>query len=108
MTTTSRSLKLANSVGRLPSLKHVYDIIDFPEPLSDIRGHRRPSGDPLVSLDLGAMHDAPRVGAEGVAPVQHREVVPHQEIADLPFMAHGELGLRGMGSERIEQSFAVR
>ena len=26
--------------------------------------------------------------------MQNREIIPHQQVADLPFMAHGEAGLR--------------
>src|SRR5258707_13535130 len=55
------------------------------------------SGDPLVALDLAPMHDAPRFRVERVAPMQYREIVPHQEIAELPFMAHDKARLRGMG-----------
>src|ERR1700730_5003003 len=65
------------------------------------------SADPLIALDLAPMHDAPRLGVERVAPMQHREIVPHQEIADLPFMAHDKARLRGMGPERIEQGLAL-
>src|SRR6266478_49169 len=65
------------------------------------------SGDPLVALDLAPMHDAPRSGIEGVAPMQHGEIVPHQKVADLPFMAHDKAWLRGMGPERIEQGLAL-
>src|SRR5260370_17065899 len=53
------------------------------------------------------MHDAPRFGVERVAPMQHGEIIPHQKIADLPFMAHDKARLRGMGPERIEQGLAL-
>src|ERR1700720_843107 len=66
------------------------------------------STDPLIPLDLAAMHDASRLGVERVAPMQHGEIVPHQKIADLPFMAHGEARLRRVCPERVEQGFAVR
>src|SRR5262245_6474700 len=53
------------------------------------------------------MHDAPRLGIERVPPVQYGEIVPYQEIADLPFMAHGEARLGGMRPERVEQRLAL-
>src|SRR6266496_1589279 len=47
------------------------------------------------------------LGVEWVAPMQHGEIVPHQEIADLPFIAHGKARLRRMCPERVEQRFAL-
>ena len=58
-------------------------------------------------FDLCAMHDAPRIRIEGIAPVQHREIVPHEQIANLPFMIHGESLLRGMRPQCIKHLLAV-
>src|SRR5262249_31954977 len=65
------------------------------------------SSDPLVPLDLAAMHDPPRAGVERIAPVQHREVVPHQQVAHPPSMAHGKARLRRVRPQCIEQGVAV-
>src|SRR5262245_18814754 len=65
------------------------------------------SGDTFFAFDLGAMHDAPRIRIEGIAPVQHREIVPHEQIANLPFMIHGEPLLCGMCPQCIKHLFAV-
>src|SRR5215475_9616682 len=65
------------------------------------------SGDPFISLDLCTVHNAPRAGIEGVTPVQHREIVPHQQIADLPFVAHQEARLRCVRPQSIEQRIAI-
>src|SRR5215475_14268095 len=54
------------------------------------------SSDPFVALDLGAVHDPARVRIERVAPMQHREIVPHQEVADPPLVTHGEPRLGGV------------
>jgi len=40
------------------------------------KGHHA-LGDPLVTLDLAAMHDAPRFGVKRITPVQHRKIIPH-------------------------------
>jgi hypothetical protein len=53
------------------------------------------------------MHDAPRFRIEGVPPVQDRKVVPHQQIAHVPFVAHRKLRLRRVRPERVEQRFAL-
>src|SRR6476646_8346478 len=66
------------------------------------------SGDPLVALDLAAMHDAPRLRVERIAPVQYGKIVPHQHVAHLPFVAHGEARLRRVRPECVEQRFALR
>src|SRR5258707_10088356 len=66
-----------------------------------------PSRDPLVTLDLGAMHDPSRLRIERVAAVQDSEIVPHQHIAYLPLMAHGEPLLRRMRPQHVEQRLAV-
>src|SRR5262249_47934364 len=47
----------------------------------------RPSMDPFITLDLAAVHDAPGLRIERVAPVQHGKIIPHQEISDLPLVA---------------------
>ena len=41
----------------------------------------------VLSLDLRAMHDAPRLLVEGVATMHHAPVVPEDEIADPPAVA---------------------
>src|ERR1700726_3032520 len=46
-----------------------------------------PSMDPFIALDLAAVHDAPGLGIERVAPVQYGKIVPHQEISGLPPVA---------------------
>ena len=53
------------------------------------------------------MHDAPRFWVERVPPMQHGEIIPHEKIADLPFVAHDKTRLRGMRPERIEQGLAL-
>src|SRR5690242_17418695 len=53
------------------------------------------------------MHDAPGLGIEGIAPMQHAEIVPHENVAHLPAMAHGKARLGRMRPQRIEQAFAL-
>src|SRR5262245_43265139 len=43
-----------------------------------------------LSLDLGAVHDAPRSRIEGVAPVHDAAVVPQHEIAGAPLVTPGQ------------------
>ena len=43
-----------------------------------------------LSLDLGAVHDAPRTGIERVAAVHDTAVVPQHEVAGAPLVAPGE------------------
>src|SRR5712691_13249650 len=78
----------------------------FGKPVPTFPGHARLS-DPLVTLDLAAMHDAPRLGIERIAPMQDREIVPHEQVADLPLVAHGELRLRRVRPQRVEQRLAL-
>src|SRR5262249_12744666 len=66
------------------------------------------SMDPFITLDLATVHDAPRLWIERVASVQHGKIVPHQEISDLPPVAQGEVGLRCMRPQCIEQRFTLR
>src|SRR5438309_11971172 len=47
----------------------------------------RESGVRPVRLDLGAMHEAPRVRVERVAPVQRGAVAPDQHVAQPPSLA---------------------
>ena len=47
-------------------------------------------------------------GIERIAPVQDGQIVPHQHVADLPLVAHGEARLRRMRPERVEQRLALR
>ena len=54
------------------------------------------------------MHQAPRGGIEGIAPVQGAAVVPHHHVADAPFLAEDELRLRRVRPQRIEQRLALR
>jgi hypothetical protein len=42
---------------------------------------------PFITLDLAAVHDAPGLGIKRIPPVQHRKIVPHQEISNLPPVA---------------------
>src|SRR5262249_50652690 len=62
---------------------------------------------PLASRDRAGVHDAPRLGIERVAPMQHGKIVPHQEVADLPLMGQREARLRRVSPERIQQGFAL-
>ena len=39
--------------------------------------------------------------------MQHREIVPHEQIAGLPFVAHHEALLRGVRPQSIKQGLAV-
>jgi sodium-dependent dicarboxylate transporter 2/3/5 len=43
-----------------------------------------------LSLDLGAVHDAPRAGVEPVAAVHDAAVVPQHQVAGAPLVAPGE------------------
>src|SRR3954469_19335960 len=52
------------------------------------------------------MHQAAGVGIEGIATVQGAAVVPHHEVADLPYLAESELGLRRMRPELVEELLA--
>src|SRR5882762_11914698 len=65
------------------------------------------SGARPIGLDLGAVHEAPRVRIERIAPVQRAAVVPDQHVAHLPLLAEGELGLSRVGPQLIEQRFAL-
>jgi solute carrier family 13 (sodium-dependent dicarboxylate transporter), member 2/3/5 len=56
-----------------------------------------------LSLDLGAVHDAPRAGIERVAAVHDTAVVPEHQVADAPLVAPGQR-VRGRGlPDAIEQ-----
>src|SRR5262249_58693292 len=66
----------------------------------------RASMNALIPLDLAAMHDAARRRVERIAPVQHREIVPHQKVAHLPAVAQGELRLGGVRPQPVEQRLA--
>src|SRR5258706_5002516 len=55
------------------------------------------------ALDLGAVHDAPRLLVEGIAPVHGRAVVPQHQVADPPAVFVGELGLRRRGPYLVQQ-----
>src|SRR5262249_62399918 len=83
-------------------------------PKADIAPHRAAapqcasteSGDAFVALNLAAVHQAPCLGIKRVATMQHGEIVPHQEIANLPLVAHDKVRLRRMLPQRVEQRFA--
>src|SRR5262245_35816245 len=66
------------------------------------------SVDPFGALDLTAMHDTSRFRIERVPPMQHRKIIPHEQIAHLPCMAHCEARLGRVRPERIEQGLAFR
>src|SRR6516165_4453060 len=66
------------------------------------------SMNPFTALDLAAVHDAPRLGIERIASVQHGKIVPHQEVADLPSVAQGEAGLGRVRPQCIEQRLTLR
>src|SRR5262249_51537279 len=66
-----------------------------------------PSMDPLITFDLAAVHDAPGLGIERVAAVQHGKIVAHQEVSDLPPLASGEPRLRRMRPQSIEQRLTL-
>src|SRR5215475_15801113 len=59
---------------------------------------------PMAALDLGAMHDAPRLAVERIAPMHGRAVVPHHEVAQRPDMLVDELRLSDVGPQRIEHA----
>src|SRR5882762_2246250 len=65
------------------------------------------SGARPIGLDLGAVHEAPRVRIERVAPVQRAAVVPDQHVAHLPLLAEGELALSRVRPQFVEQRFAL-
>src|SRR6267378_6225484 len=58
-------------------------------------------------LDLGAMHQPALARIEAVTPMQRAAVVPKNHVTFAPFLAKGELRLRCMRPERIEQRFAL-
>src|SRR6516165_10935110 len=91
---TVRSTISCNRIDCLPSCVYVTQ--------SD------PSMDPLITLDLAAVHDAPRLGIERIASVQHGKIIPHQEVADLPSVAYGEAGLGRVRPQCIEQRLTLR
>jgi len=60
-----------------------------------------------LSLDLGAVHDAPRAGVERVAPVHDAAVVPQHEISHAPSMAPRQRVRGGEFPDTIEQVVGV-
>src|SRR4051794_905806 len=54
---------------------------------------------------LRAMHDSPRGGIEGIAPVHHTPVVPYEDVADAPLVMPREMRLGGVRPQRLEQRF---
>jgi hypothetical protein len=48
----------------------------------------------LVEVYRHALYQAPRAGVEWGAPVHREAVVPHHQVADLPFMGIDELVAR--------------
>src|SRR5258705_5285005 len=65
------------------------------------------SGVRPIRLDLGAMHQAPRVRIERVAPVQRATVVPDQRVAHPPLLAEGKPGLSRVRPQFVEQRLAL-
>ena len=56
-----------------------------------------------VGLFLGtAVHDTSQTRIEGIASVEHGEIVPHEQVAHLPLMTHGETLLGGVRPQRIK------
>jgi solute carrier family 13 (sodium-dependent dicarboxylate transporter), member 2/3/5 len=60
-----------------------------------------------LSLDLGAVHDAPRAGVERVPTVHDAAVVPQHEIADAPSMAPRQRLRGGEFPDAIEQGVGL-
>jgi solute carrier family 13 (sodium-dependent dicarboxylate transporter), member 2/3/5 len=60
-----------------------------------------------LSLDLGAVHDAPRARVERVAPVHDAAVVPEDEISDAPPMAPCQRVRRGEFPDAVEQGVGL-
>src|SRR5262245_19219465 len=69
--------------------------------------HCDASADRRIALDLRAMQDAARMGVEGVATMQHAEIVPHQHVSDLPGVVHAERSAYSVCPQVIEQCLAV-
>src|SRR5262249_7671010 len=90
---TVRSTISCNRIDCLPSCVYVTQ--------SD------PSMDPLITLDLAAVHDAPGLRIERIASVQHGKIVPQQESSELPPVAEGEPRLRRMRPQSIEQRLTL-
>src|SRR5215472_13929493 len=65
------------------------------------------SMDPLMPLDLAAVHDAAGLRIERIAPVQHGKIVPHQEVSDFPLVTQRKLRLRCMRPQGIKQRVAL-
>src|ERR1700720_2118791 len=62
---------------------------------------------PGFALDLGAVHDTPRGGVEGIAAVHHAAVVPQNEVADTPIIVPGELVAGRVSPDLVEQRFGI-
>jgi sodium-dependent dicarboxylate transporter 2/3/5 len=60
-----------------------------------------------LSLDLGAVHDAPRARIERVAPVHHAAVVPQDEIAGAPLVAPGQRAGRRRFPDAVEHGVGL-
>src|SRR5690242_10174824 len=73
----------------------------FPPPDASRRGRCR-------ALDLGAVHDAPRPGIEGVAAMHRGPVVPKHHVARAPAMRPDILGPRRIGPELVEERLRLR
>jgi len=63
------------------SLRHIASMA-FQHEKGRYRAASDRSMDLLVSLDLAAVHHVPRSLTERIAPMQHGEIVPRQQIAD--------------------------
>src|SRR5205809_6100552 len=61
----------------------------------------------LCSLDLGSVHDSPRLIVERIASMHRGAVVPDDEIANLPDVLPGELRARDIAPEFIKQRYRL-
>src|SRR4029077_5140850 len=63
---------------------------------------------PRFALDLGAVHDAPRIGVERIAPMHGAAIVPQHQIADAPHVLPGKFRPRHIAPQLVKQSFGRR
>src|SRR5947209_15356159 len=66
------------------------------------------SGRPLLTLDLSAVHDAPAVAVERIAPMHGTAIVPKNEVADAPGVLPGKAGIVHETPQLVEQRFRLR
>ncbi len=72
------------------------------------RGTGWPSGDRTISRELRPVHDTAGAAVEGVAPVQHTEVVTNNGIGHPPVVGDGETGLGSVLPNHVEKCSALR